>query len=34
MELSELKCVFDAGGLRSAIVTQAPLFRGLYDNSV
>ncbi|MFT5278313.1 MAG: hypothetical protein ACI8VI_001958 [Granulosicoccus sp.] len=28
MELSELKCVFDAGGLKSAIVTSAPLEAG------
>tara|TARA_R110002153_G_scaffold133494_1_gene282499 strand:+ start:224 stop:457 length:234 start_codon:yes stop_codon:yes gene_type:complete len=28
MEISELKCVFDAGGLKSAIVTTAPLSDG------
>jgi hypothetical protein len=28
MELSELKCVFDAGGLKSALVTPAPLTDG------
>jgi hypothetical protein len=28
MEISELKCVFDAGGLKSVIVTPAPLSSG------
>ena len=28
MELSELRCVFDAGGLKSALVTPAPLSDG------
>jgi hypothetical protein len=28
MELSELKCAFDAGGLKSVLVTPAPLSEG------